>query len=63
MKLVNYINKYEENLNLFAIRIGVPQPTIWRIVNNKYMPRADTIKAIVKGTKGKVTPEDLLGIK
>ena len=63
MKLADYITTYEENLNIFAIRIGVPQPTIWRIVNGKYMPRANTIKAIVKGTKGKVTPEDLLDIK
>ena len=63
MKLEDYISTYEDNLNTFAIRIGVPQPTIWRIVNDKYMPRASTIKAIVKGTGGKVTPEDLLDIK
>jgi transcriptional regulator with XRE-family HTH domain len=63
MKLKDYISAYEKNLYQFAKRIGVPQATIWRIVNNKFMPRADTIKIIIKGTGGKVTPEDLLDIK
>ena len=62
MKLESYISTYEESLNSFAKKIGVPQPTLWRLVNEKYMPSAATIKSIVKGTGGKVTPEDLLDI-
>jgi hypothetical protein len=63
MKLMDYISAYEKNVHRFATRIGVPQPTIWRIVNKKFVPAGRTIKAIVEGTGGKVTPEDLLDIK
>ncbi len=63
MKLMDYITTYEKNIRQFAEKIGLPQPTVWRIANNKFVPTGKTIKAIVKGTGGKVTPEDLLDIK
>ena len=59
MKLKDYIQAEEISPNKFAKLSGIPQPTVWRIINDKNCPSIGTAAKIQKAPSGKVRIEDL----
>jgi len=63
MKLTPYFKKHGLNSWLFAKKTGVSQPEIWRIQNEKVVPRLDTALKIIDVCNGEVSINDLLPSK
>lgn len=59
MDLKSYLNKTKEKAYQFALRAGVPQPTISRIINRKFTPRLETALLIEEASNGEVTLYEL----
>ena len=59
-KLAIYLKNRNETVNAFAVRTGLCQPTLWRIINNKHIPRPSTAKKIELATNCFVSRLDLL---
>ena len=60
MKLSEYLNKNKETASGFANKTEIPQPTIWRILNNKVTPSLRVAFKIEQATGGDVTIKELL---
>ena len=60
MNLDEYYIKSNENDRTLAQKVGLNQPTLWRIRNKKVTPRAETAAKIQEATGGKVTVLELL---
>jgi hypothetical protein len=60
MKLQKYIKKQKTTVNKFSRENNLKQPTVWRIINNKCCPRAETARVISIATGGLVTINELL---
>ena len=61
MQLMDYRKKNGLSRQRLAERCGISDITIWRIEKRHSLPSDDVIDAIVAGTNGGVTREDLLG--
>jgi predicted transcriptional regulator len=60
MKLDAYLKTHNLNHYQFSRLSGIPQPTIWRILNRKVNASPRIAKEIEKSTKGKVTALEVL---
>jgi transcriptional regulator with XRE-family HTH domain len=61
MKLKDYIEKENLSLPKLASDIGIDHATLWRLINGKTAsPRIETIAAIERITRGKVTFRDFV---
>jgi hypothetical protein len=54
MDLKTYIGAHEKSVNAFAKRAGVPQPTIWRILNGQQRCGPEIALKLSEATGGKV---------
>ena len=59
MELLDYIKEHEKSLSDFAKRIGIPQPTLWRIAHKKVRAYGVNAIKIVDGSNGIVSFHDL----
>lgn len=60
MKLAEYISTRGLTATSFAEKVGVPQPTMNRYLNNARFPRPEMIARIEAATGGKVKFNDWL---
>lgn len=60
MDLAAYLSKRKIKPAAFAAEIGVPPSTISRIMRGERDPRGATIRKIVDGSRGEITPGDLI---
>lgn len=58
--LAKYLKKRNESVSQFANRSGIPQPTVWRIFNEKFTPSPETALKINQATNGDITCMELL---
>lgn len=58
MKLQNYLKDTRTTARAFAGQIGRATSTVTRILHGQTMPDPATIRAIMRATGGKVTPND-----
>lgn len=63
MKLAAYLKAHEISLSDFARKIRVKQPTVSRYLAGERIPDQDTMKLIVRETRGQVTPNDFYGVE
>ena len=62
MKLDAYLRASGLSLSAFAQQVGLSEAAISRYLSGKRTPRADAIRRIVRATRGRVQPEDLLPV-
>jgi len=62
VKLEAYLRTTGQSLSAFAHQAGLSEASISRYLSGKRVPRADAIRRIVRATRGRVQPEDLLPI-
>jgi len=60
MNLESYIKKHKIEPADYEKTFGVSPTTVWRILNNKFIPRPKTAETIEKKTGGKVSRMELL---
>jgi len=68
MNLQTYLKKNNLNVSQFVEHVNpnldenkkLNQPTIWRIINGKVIPRPETAALIEEATEGEVTRMELL---
>ncbi len=60
MKLDAYLRASGLSITAFAQQAGLSEAAISRYLSGKRSPRADAIRRIVRATRGRVQPEDLL---
>ena len=60
MELKQYLKEERITHTEFARRSGIPQPTIWRILNRVVIPSPQIALKIEKATAGTVTRMELL---
>jgi predicted transcriptional regulator len=58
--LEKYLRETGESPTAFSKRANIPQPTIWRIINNKVIPQPPTAYKIQMASGGAVKWEDLV---
>jgi len=58
--LAKYLNQNKLTPSQFAKEHGLKQPTVWRIINNKFKPSSDTALRISEATGGAVSVMELL---
>lgn len=67
MNLQTYLEKHDLNISQFVEQANqalkdekLNQPTVWRILNGKVVPRPETASLIEQATGGEVTRMELL---
>jgi len=60
MNISTYLKHKNMSANQLAIKSGVPQPTVSRILNGKSRPSPETAQKIEQATGGAVTLRELL---
>jgi transcriptional regulator with XRE-family HTH domain len=60
MKLIDYLTARNITATAFAEKVGVPQPTMNRYLNNNRFPKPEMIARIDAATGGKVKFNDWL---
>lgn len=58
MKPAEYLEENEMTISEFARICNIPQPTMYRIVNEIGIPVLSTVKKVIEGSGGAITLED-----
>lgn len=59
MTIADYLKEASLSQREFAVRIGVSDAVLSRVLNGKRLPTFDMALAIIRETGGKVTAEDM----
>lgn len=63
MTLADYLKRHGETASEFAIRTGISQPYVSRLVNRERFPRSKVIEKVRRATGGAVTADDMMPIR